>query len=161
MRIEEIEKRLSKSTPGRWQKLMYTVYAKSNLKEDVFDVEIADLGSMINDLSHDQCEANADLVANAPADLRFLLDEVKHLKKRGDGHWDTLKAILQMEDIEQIKRWVRDSGSGYVETVEETVFSLQKERDQLRACLQHALDLGHLGEGSTANWARELLKGEK
>lgn len=33
-----------------------------------------------------------------------------------------------------------------------------KRANAMEAVLQHALELGHLGEGSTANWAKQVLK---
>jgi chaperonin cofactor prefoldin len=81
--------------------------------------------------------------------LRTLAAERDAYKNRGDNHWETLRSIREIAqtsgDLERIILWVNDSGSGYTQTVEQTLVEVSDsrntaiaERDALRAQLAEA-----------------------
>jgi len=65
--------------------------------------------------------------------LKWLMGQVDSYKLHWEGHAETLRSIMKMDDISVIRQWISDSFSGYVESTEQTLFGLQKERDALQA----------------------------
>jgi hypothetical protein len=85
-RISEIRARLEKATSGPWKvvddpsSMMWDVAVTNhNPGEDDFRGIIASL-SQTNQIPADEQEANGTLLANAPADIAYLLDRVEALE---------------------------------------------------------------------------------
>jgi hypothetical protein len=74
-RIQEIEKRLKAATPGQWQATKYQVVACNG--DHVAEVTAYDNGS--EELGRDY-----ELIAHAPSDLQFLIDENARLRAERD-----------------------------------------------------------------------------
>lgn len=77
-----------------------------------------------------EVEAKDARIAELEADLA-------KAKSRGDNHWETLRSIRQIAkesgDLFRIVQWVDDAGSGYTDTVENTLAAAIDERERLRA----------------------------
>ena len=71
-RLQEIRARLDAATPGPWERWNDGMRIWSRARPDAqFGVDVADVYA-----SH----ATADLIAHAPADIAWLLDEVERLR---------------------------------------------------------------------------------
>lgn len=74
-RLASIEARLDAATPGPWE------FDETTSIIDAGEVSVAHVH-----ITHDDSgSANADLIAHAPADLRYLLDRVRELEKTVDA----------------------------------------------------------------------------
>lgn len=58
-------------TPGPWAKLIYSVHAQT--KPGIYGIQVAETSFEDNDMSHEECEANARLIAAAPELLEALI----------------------------------------------------------------------------------------
>lgn len=83
-RISEIEKRLDAATPGPWynfksDRVIKAEKALTPKHQVPKEWNICKYPMRTNDypISHDEYEANAALIANAPSDLRYLLSIAK------------------------------------------------------------------------------------
>ena len=66
-RLTEIEARLNAATPGEWVRINE-------------GVGIVPGGNVVQFLARDIAVKNAEMIANAPADLRYLLERVRELE---------------------------------------------------------------------------------
>ncbi len=85
-REQEIEARLAAATPGPWRVVGTGTPHRGR-------VLVEELGRAIETIAETYCgayeghgAANADLIANAPADIRYLLDEVARLRADVERH---------------------------------------------------------------------------
>jgi hypothetical protein len=81
-RIDEIRKRVEAATPGPWRfdlnrRFIESLETFEKLAEGAYD-------RLEEDSYIDIADKNADLIANAPSDLAFLLAEVERLRKALD-----------------------------------------------------------------------------
>ncbi len=74
--LQNVQARLENATPGKWAALNYMVYAQSK-PGTTFEIPLIEANLSENDLTHEECEANAELIANCPTDLSTLLQIVK------------------------------------------------------------------------------------
>ena len=97
--IREIEKRLEEAEPGPWKlggcsgRMITT---PSGYYGDGF---IADVDT----------KANADLIAHAPTDIRFLLGEVARLTERNEALVEGI-LMLQRGEFSEMLTWLKDHG---------------------------------------------------
>lgn len=59
-----------------------------------------------------------------------LLAENDRVRRRADGHWETLRSIREFArqgDCDRIIRWVNDAGSGYTQSTERTIGQLMHD----------------------------------
>jgi hypothetical protein len=140
-RIEEIEKRLAEATPGPWE---YQVSQEFQSKHfwigpgRTVICETVDCGT----------RADAILITNAPADIRFLLDEVKRLT------WPTSDASKQhhrrvFDSIEECQ----DFYCGYIQQQIKTADQLRAQLEKFKAKLGSAYN-----EFDDARLVRDQLK---
>lgn len=98
--ITELKEIASKATPGRWAKLIYTVYAETEEGSNFFDLPVASTDTE-SELSHEVCEANAVFIARfCPKTVLALLE---CLEMRGKEIADAifyLNSTGIMNDIE-------------------------------------------------------------
>jgi hypothetical protein len=93
-RIAEIKARLAAATPGPWTANLQGNYVDVQTERDKrleqrrgwrhYLLEI-NLHFDFREKEYSQASANAEFVANAPADIAYLLAEVKRLKKENSN----------------------------------------------------------------------------
>ena len=90
-RIEEIRERLGKATPGPWG----TKYVVNNDEDWEYTEIVHDYTTRNGDVWPNQVlacvdlnEHDGDFIANAPADVAFLLAEVERLEREKAEAWD-------------------------------------------------------------------------
>jgi len=98
-RIQEIEDRLAKATPGPWA-WATGWHCSDSGPTYVFSegprYQGTHSGSSIPD-DHPQVDADADLIANAPADIAYLLDYVSDLESEAQSLRAQLRVAEGME----------------------------------------------------------------
>lgn len=78
--------------------------------------------------------------------------------KYGDGPWSVWCEGHNIADTHQKRNFSLGSSSSDANTT--AIVAMANHIDALldvAACLEHALTLGHLGEGSTKKWAEDTL----
>jgi hypothetical protein len=89
---KEIRERLEKATPEPWEESSDRGAYYSVLTNDSRICDLYELEEETHDkCEHDNCRANADFIAHAPADIRTLLTENTSLKARVEELTKTLK----------------------------------------------------------------------
>ncbi len=102
--LQNVQARLENATPGKWAALNYMVYAQSK-PGTTFEIPLIDANPNENDLPHEECEANADLIANCPTDLSTLLQIVK-IQNDALSRFEYIDEVwaLEKKDIYDIAR---------------------------------------------------------
>ena len=80
-KIDEIKDRLAKATPGPWKAFKTTDGRKLLGIGDANAEGVFDVGFGVW-RDGDERDANADLIANSPSDIQYLLDEVERLEQQ-------------------------------------------------------------------------------
>jgi len=97
-RERAIRERLAAATPGRWD--WNHRYELHNTKAAIIEVEQIATGAHVLKVA----QPDAALIANAPADLAYLLDRVAELTRERDSARTALEACKPLVDGE----WRRD-----------------------------------------------------
>lgn len=63
---------MRRHTRGPWAQLNYCVYAQEPNSEGIYKLKVAETSFEENDLSHEECDANARLIASAPELIDWL-----------------------------------------------------------------------------------------
>ena len=125
-RRAEIEDRLSKATPGPWR------HTDSETVDDVWDAglvvvnENRDPVALVADQWYEADEGeptplhDADLIAHAPSDLRWLLDRLAEAERERD-------------DAREIARLAEESETGWRKDADEAWAALAALREQVQA----------------------------
>ncbi|RPD50038.1 hypothetical protein DNI29_04370 [Hymenobacter sediminis] len=93
-RIEEIRQRLQAATPGPWFVADGLVMAKYE----------AGINQKIT-ADYEACPVmpeDAELIAHAPSDIQYLLDQLHHATQEAEGQWDIQKLETQAEVLKLI-----------------------------------------------------------
>lgn len=124
-RIEAIRKRLAESTPGPWENSWNFCdwnfsYSHSVMRGEADDlpIQVQSLGKVMcigrespqKEQSKKQCAADAELIAHAPEDLKFLIDRVERLEKALEMiSSDVCVLIDGTSEVEDLKEMAREA----------------------------------------------------
>lgn len=96
-RLAQIEARLDAATPGPWGRVHLGLQGGEVIRNDSTRVRVA--RTYLND--DDRSSENADLIANAPADLRYLLDRLREAEEASLRHErERNRAVVRAEKAE-------------------------------------------------------------
>jgi hypothetical protein len=148
-RLEEIEKRLSEATPGPWGILLKGFGPKVGNRDvdqhmaefpyhDDIAIAVVDKYNLPIEMKH-IAESNAQLIAHAPADLRFLIDEVKRLADENTTNFERSVSWFEKFDAcskerDQLEEEVKRLKGLQVDHLDDMrrIQDAERENDQLK-----------------------------
>lgn len=104
-RIAEIRQRLDAITPGEWKldKGIHIIY--------VGDTDDWSEGLLLIDVCNSRNDGDIELIASAPADMRYLLDEVERLQNLVDTQLLVITEISPVITEQAVKSAMKDLDS--------------------------------------------------